>query len=125
MKTSLEEEIIIMIRFIETKTDKLINKINSKIKNDMNGKLSVKEFILNIKYEIDRAHKTENAFKQKMLQREKYRKLYESIEERNNKIYFLPKKKLDISKIKAKNSKKIEIKIDNKRENNLEDFLYD
>ena len=124
MKTTLEEEIIIMLRYIETKTDKLINKINSKIRNDMDGKVSIKEFIFHIKYEIDREHKNENALKQKKLQREKYRKIYESIEERNNKIYFLPKKKLDLSKMKTKKSKKIEIKIENKKENYLEDFLY-
>lgn len=124
-KITFEEEIIIMLKFIEIKTNELINKINSEITDKSDGKIPVKDVLMKIKFEIERQHKNEKTLRQKLEEREKYRKLYKTIEARNNKIYFLPKKKLDISKIKSKHTKEMIIKIGKKENINLEGFLYD
>ena len=94
-KITEEQEIINMLRFIEIKTDELIHNIYSNSKYEDN--ISIQKFISKIKYEIEKEHKNEKAYLQKIKQMEKHLKLYEKIEARNNKIYFLPKKKLDIS----------------------------
>lgn len=121
LKITPEEKIINLLRYIEIKVDRIINKINSYIKKERN--ISIKDFLLKIKLLIDKAHKNEKAQIQKLNQKEKYKKLCEKIEARNNKIYIIPKKKLDISKIKSKKNKIVEKKIEKKEEKNLQDFL--
>ena len=120
---SFEEQIINILKNIEMKVNELINKINEFIKKE--NKISPKEFIKKIKIEIEKGHKIEKAQKQKIKQLEKHKKLYEKIKERNNKIFFLPKKKIDISKIKSKKRGKIEIKTEQNEDNKIEDFLFE
>ena len=123
IKLSIEEEIINMLKYIEIKVNELINKINLFIKKE--NKISSKDFIKKIKIEIEKDHKIEKAEIQKFKQKEKYKKLYEKIQERNNKIYFLPKKKIDISKFKSKKSEKNEIRTEPNEDKKIEDFLFE
>ena len=123
IKLPIEEEIINMLKYIEIKVNELINKINLFIKKE--NKISSKDFIKKIKIEIEKDHKIEKAEIQKFKQKEKYKKLYEKIQERNNKIYFLPKKKIDISKFKSKKSEKNEIRTEPNEDKKIEDFLFE
>ena len=120
-KINVEEEMINMLKYIEIKIDIIINKVNSYIKG--NDKTSFEKCIMKLKYEIDKQHKSEKAKMIKNKQIEKFKKLYDRIQERNNKILVLPKKKLDISRLKVKNKKVIEIKKEIQEEKNLEDFI--
>ena len=122
-KNILEKDIINILKYIEVKTDELINNVNSYNKDEC--KTSMKSFIFKIKLEIDKNHKKEKAELQKIKQRERYIKLYEEIEAKNNKIYTLPRKKLDISRIKSKQKKVKIIKKEKKEESNLDDFLHE
>ena len=118
---SVEEEIIKMLTYIEVKTQKIINKVNSYIKGD--DKISFEKYIMKLKCKIDKEHKSEKTKMLKNKQIDKFKKLYKKIEERNNKIFILPRKKLDISRLKMNKKKVIEVKKEIKQENNLEDFL--
>ena len=120
IKITEEEEIINMLRYIEIKTDELIHKIYSIFQD--NDKKSIQKYILKIKYEIEKEHKNEKAYLQKIKRMEKLRKLYEKIEERNNKIYFISKKKVDIPKTKIKIKIKSQLKTENQEDNKFEDF---
>ena len=114
------EEMLNMLAYIEIKTDQIINNVNSYIKGD--DKTSFEKFVMKLKYEIDKQHKSEKAKLLKDKQLEKFRRLYNKIQEKNNKI-IIPKKKLDISRLKVKNKEVKEIKKETHEENNLEDFI--
>ena len=115
------EEIINMLKYIEFQVDELIKKVYSY--HSSNDKMPIKKFIFKIKFEIEKEHRKEKAELQKLLIREKNKKLYEEIESRNKKIYFLPRKKIDISTLGYQKKKKIKIKSENEDGNDLEEFL--
>ena len=119
-KKTVDEEIIYMLKYIEFQVDELIKKVYSY--HSSNDKMPIKKFIFKIKFEIEKEHRKEKADLQKLLIKEKNKKLYEEIESRNQKIYFLPKKKVDISIINQK-KRKIKKKLENEDENDLEGFL--
>ena len=120
-KKTIGEEIINMLKYIEFEVDELIKKVYSY--HCSNDKMPIKKFIFKIKFEIEKEHRKEKAELQKLLIREKNKKLYEEIESRNQKIYFLPRKKIDISSQGNQKKKKIKIKSENEDRNELEEFL--
>ena len=120
-KKTIGEEIINMLKYIEFQVNEIIKKVYSYHSN--NDKMPIKKFIFKIKFEIEKEHRKEKAELQKFLIREKNRKLYEEIESRNKKIYFLPRKKVDISILNYQKKRKIRIKSENQDENDLEEFL--
>ena len=114
-----EKEMILMLEFIEQSVDYLINTFNSHI----NKSEEIKEFIKEVKMDIEKEHKIEKARLQMMKDLQKIKILKEKVEKRSNKIYFLPSKKIDLSKFKIKKEKKIVDK-DLNRIPTIEDYLY-
>ena len=86
-----EKEMILMLEFIEQSVDYLINTFNSHI----NKSEAIKEFIKEVKMDIEKEHKIEKARLQMMKDLQKIKILKEKVEKRSNKIYFLPSKKID------------------------------
>ena len=114
-----EKEMILMLEFIEQTVDYLINYINSY--NNKNEEIN--EFIKNVKLDIEKEHKIEKARLQMMIDLQKVKSLKEKVEKRSNKIYFLPSKKIDLSKFKIKKEKQI-IDKDLNKTPTIEDYLY-
>ena len=114
-----EKEMILMLEFIEQTVDYLINTFNSYI----NKSEEIKEFIKKVKMDIEKEHKIEKARLQMIIDLQKIKMLKEKVEKRSNKIYFLPSKKIDLSKFKIKKEKKIVDK-DLNRIPTIEDYLY-
>ena len=114
-----EKEMIFMLEFVEQTIDYLINNLNYY----MNQNEEIQDFIKNVKSDIEREHKIDKARIQMMLDLQKIKLLKEKVEKRSNKIYFLPSKKIDLSKFKLKKEKKI---IDNYLDKipTIEDYLY-
>jgi len=120
-KKTIGEETINMLKYIEFQVDELIKKVYSY--HSSNDKMPIKKFIFKIKFEIEKEHRKEKADLQKLLIKERNKKLNEEIESRNQKIYFLPRKKVDISILNLQKKRKIKIKSENGDENDLEEFL--
>ena len=114
-----EKEMILMLEFIEQSVDYLINTFNSHI----NKSEEIKEFIKKVKMDIEKEHKIKKAKLQMMIDLQRIKILKEKVEKRSNKIYFLPTKKIDLSKFKVKKEKKIVDKNLNKIPT-IEDYLY-
>ena len=113
-----EAEMLRLLKYIEFGIDYLIDKFKS---NDKNNYM-IQELIKKVTYEIDKQHKNDKTLKQKMQEIEKNRKLYQEIAERNNKIHFLPRKKIDLSRFKIKKVKKAH-EIDSNKEPQFEDYI--
>ena len=113
------EEILNMLEYSEIFVDNLLDKF--KIYN--NDNMEMLELIRKLSYNIDKKHKNDKAIKQKMKELEKSKELRKKFEERNNKIIFLPKKKLDISKFHIKKEKNTKNKKINKIPT-FEDYLF-
>ena len=114
-----EKEMTLMLEFVEQTIDYLINNLNYY----MNQNEEIQDYIKNVKSDIEREHKIDKARIQMMLDLQKIKLLKEKVEKRSNKIYFLPSKKIDLSKFKLKKEKKI---IDNYLDKipTIEDYLY-
>ena len=90
-----EKEIILKLEYLELCVDYLIKII-------YHNKNVDKENIKRINIEIEKEHKIKYSNNQKMLLIEKYKKLEEIIENKKNKIYFLPRRKVAINYMKPK-----------------------
>lgn len=114
-------EIIDMLYFIEKSMIKLINQYNRL----MEGPLSMK--VQDIQNKIEKSKKYQKTFQQRADQNLKLEELKKKIEERNNKIYFLPKKKIDLNwynKEKNEKQKMVERKKE-KSDFGFQDLMYD
>jgi len=81
--------ILSKLKYITSIVDYLFAQL-SIYKSNKNGK---NELLIKLKNEIEKNHKIQNAEKQRLKNKENTIKLQNKIEERNNKIYFLPYKK--------------------------------
>lgn len=118
---SNEIDILEMLEHIEHSIDFLIGKFEYYQSNKTNYKL-----LRTIQSTIEKEHKMEKGKCQREEEENRFRMLKEKIEERNNKTYYIPKKKVDnfaefVSKKKKKNSNMDNIKT----EPTFEDFMYD
>ena len=114
-----EEEMILMLEFIEQSIDYLITNFN----NYINKNEEIREFIKIMKIEIEKQHKSEKARLQMIIDLEREQKLKEKVEKRMNKIYILPSKKIDLNKFKFNLDRKKVINISN-RIPTIKDYLY-
>ena len=111
------DEILYYFVYIEYCVNYLLTEINKFRKNHKNGEKIIKK----IKFDIERNHRIEKAEEMRKQLREKYIKLENEINKRNNKIYFLPYKKIrDTIKIK-KEIIIVKDKVD--EQPNFEDFI--
>ena len=111
------DEILYYFVYIEYCFNYLLTEINKFRKNHKNGEKIIKK----IKFDIERNHRIEKAEEMRKQLREKYIKLEKEINIRNNKIYFLPYKKIrDTIKIK-KEIIIVKDKVD--EQPNFEDFI--
>ena len=101
-------EILLKLKYITYAIDYLLEKF--KIYNSCEQ--GEKKLLNKLKNEIEKNHKIENAAEQKLQIEKKAIKLRNKIEERNNRIYFLPYRKIDAHKNKNGNKTKIK-RIDN------------
>ena len=104
------DEILFKLKYITFTIDYLI----SKFKYYNSGDYGQNQLLIRLKNEIEKEHKNKKADEQKMLIQKKVNKLRKKLEERNNKIYFLPYKKIDIIKNK-RDSKKRNKSFENKK----------
>lgn len=116
---SKEKEMTLMLEFIEQTIDYLINNFNYYL----NKNEEIQNFIKEVKSDIEKEHKIEKARIQMMNDLQRIKLLKEKVERRSNKIYFLPSKKIDLSKFIIKKEKKIVDKDSNKTPT-IEDYLY-
>ncbi len=102
---SKESEMMDMMSKIEIIVDYLLSKINEYKNNKYIGFNLFKKILS----EIDKTKKIENSKKQKDEQNKKLEKLKEKIKKRDNKIYFLPRRKIEknFSSEQIKHKKKI------------------
>ena len=114
-----EKEMLLMLEFIELTVDYLIMSINKK-KNQNN---EIKDFVKEIKSDIEKKHKIEKAKLQKLLDLKKIKSFQENADKRYNKIYFLPKRKISLIEFRNKKENKISKKEVNK-DSKIEDYLY-
>ena len=117
---SKEALIITMLGYIEYNTVQLLNKF-SDYKNENF------EIIKKLKSEIDKKHKVINAALLRKSLREKKQRLIEELQSRNNRILFLPRKKLDLN-VKNKNGNDNLFYGSNANKDyvpNFEDFMFD
>ena len=89
--SSKESEMMDMMSKIEIIVDYLLSKINEYKNNKYIGFNLFKKILS----EIDKSKKIENSKKQKDEQNKKLEKLKEKIKKRDNKIYFLPRRKFE------------------------------
>ena len=103
--SSKESEMMDMMSKIEIIVDYLLSKINEYKNNKYIGFNLFKKILS----EIDKSKKIENSKKQKDEQNKKLEKLKEKIKKRDNKIYFLPRRKIEknFSSEQIKHKKKI------------------
>ena len=113
-------EILYKLKYITFIIDYLISKF--KIYNSI--EFSKNKLLIKLKNEIEKNHKIEKAAEQRLQFEKKAIKLRKKLEERNNKIYFLPYRKIDINNNKkdSKNKNK-SFDINNIQKMNFEDFL--
>ena len=96
------DEILFKLKYTTFIIDYLISQFKN-YKSDDRGK---NQLLIKLKNEIDKEHKNKKAEEQKMLIQKKDNKLRKKLEERNNKIYFLPYKKIGIIKNKRDSKKR-------------------
>ena len=114
-----EKEMLLMLEFIELTVDYLIMTINKK----KNQNQEIKTFVKNIKTNIDKEHKLEKAKMQMLLDIKKINSLEEKVEKSYNKIYFLPKRRMNVTEFKfTKKDKKSEKNIN--KNHHIQDYLY-
>ena len=114
-----EKEMLLMLEFIELTVDYLIMTINKK----KNQNQEIKSFVKNIKTNIDKEHKLEKAKMQMLLDIKKINSLEEKVEKSYNKIYFLPKRRMNFTEFKfPKKDKKINKNIN--KNHQIQDYLY-
>ena len=84
-------ELLYQLKYVTQVVDKIVLKIRYYKEND----IQKREFIKNIKNEIDKGHKNAKYLEQKIKEKERSIKLFNRIEERNSKLYFLSFRKVD------------------------------
>ena len=84
-------ELLYQLKYVTQVVDKIVLKIRYYKEND----IQKREFIKNIKNEIDKGHKNAKNLEQKIKEKERSIKLFNRIEERNSKLYFLSFRKVD------------------------------
>jgi len=89
-------EILSKLKYISYITDYLL--VQFKIYNS--NEYGQKELLNKLKNEIEKNHKLQYASEQRLHNQKKFLKLKKKLEERNNKIYFLPYRKVEFSKNK-------------------------
>ena len=92
--TPLAIDLLYKLKYI-TKT---INIISNKFKYYKEHDKYKREIIKQMKYEIDMHHKAAKSLEQKIKEKERAFKLLNKINEKSNKILFIPKKKVDMNK---------------------------
>lgn len=115
---------LIKIKIIEISLNYLISSINKKINSDKNN-LNIKEKTCKI---IDLYHKKINGNKNKLELQKNWNNLMKKIEEKNKKLYFLPKGKIEKYNVVRIKNIKDKYKIKHKKvikKINIWDFLYD
>ena len=114
-----EEEILNLLKKIEFSLDSLFTL-------DKNYQIKYKEKYFIISFNYEKQKKIKKANLQRELLKERIDLLQAKIEERNNKIYILPRKKVEMNYVKfvkkRNNSHKSNIE---KKLLNIEDFMYD
>jgi hypothetical protein len=114
-------EILSKLKFITFIIDYLLAKF--KIYNSPENKK--KELLNKLKNEIEKNHKIKNASEQRLQFQKKAIKLRKKLEERNNKISFLPKRKIEIFINKKDSKNKLKsIDVNKIKKINLDDLLY-
>ena len=114
-----EKEMTLMLEFIEQTVDYLITKFNYYLhKNEV-----IQEFIKKVKLDIEKDHKIKKAKIQMMIDLQKIQTLKDKVQKRSNKIYFLPTKKIDLSKFKIQKEKPFK-DIDLNKIPTIQDYLY-
>ena len=96
------DEILFKLKYTTFIIDFLISQFKN-YKSDDRGK---NQLLIKLKNQIEKEHKNKKAEEQKMLIQKKDNKLRKKLEERNNKIYFLPYKKIGIIKNKRDSKKR-------------------
>ena len=114
------DEILLKLKYITYAIDYLLEKF--KIYNSCEQ--GENKLLNKLKNEIEKNHKIENAAEQKLQIEKKAIKLRNKIEERNNRIYFLPYRKIDVHKNKNDNKTKVK-RCDNDKTDKIEinDYL--
>jgi hypothetical protein len=114
-----ENEFLYYFVYIEFSVNYLLNYVEKFKKNHKDGNKILKGII----YEIERTHRIEKNEEQKRQLIEKDIRLEYKVNQRNEKIYFLPYRKVSDSSWKKKEKKVIE----NKRDDfpNFNDFIFD
>ena len=116
------EKMIKMMICIELMCNFLIGKFNE-YKNEK----KFSKILIEIQSKIDFEHKRQKTIEKKQEEYKKYLELKKQIDKRNEKVYFIPKKKVDNYPfnvyVKPKNNKNNEKNV--KKELTIEDFLYD
>ena len=120
-KISKEKEIILMLEYIEQVIDFLITKFIFYVNKGEDNKNLIKK----IKNDIEKEHKMNKTKLLKIIDSEKIRLLKEKLQKKNNKIYILNSRKLDLyDKFKISKSKK-NINLESKGEPTIQDYLYE
>ena len=113
------DEILYYFVYIEYSVNYLLTEMNKYLNNHKDGEKGLKKII----FDIERSHRIKKAEEMKKHLREKYIKLEYEINKKNNKIYFLPYKKVkDVRKIKKE---KIIIEDKGNKQPDFEDFIDD
>ena len=117
-----EEEMIDML----TKIEIILDFLQSKIKNYSRGMDIYYDIYKRIYNTIERNRKLEKTRKQREEENEKFIKLKERVEERNNKTYFLPRKKTEMYSAFMRKKEVIK-KIDDSylKDPSINDFMHD
>jgi hypothetical protein len=117
-----EEEMIDML----TKIEIILDFLQRKIKNYSRGMDIYYDIYKRIYNTIERNRKLEKTRKQREEENEKFIKLKERVEERNNKTYFLPRKKTEIySAFMIKKDVKKKLDESYIKDPAFKDFMYD
>lgn len=120
--TSTEGEMLNMLKHIELNVDGLLGIFQFYHKNQS----IYREPLKKIKGQIEKEHKIEKAKKQHEEQNLRMEKLKEQVEERNSKIYFRPRRKVDMYyEYVIKKEEKDNEDDDSKKEPLFTDFMYD
>ena len=116
------EKMIKMMICIELMCNYLIGKFN-----EYKSEKKFSKILIEIQSKIDFEHKRQKTIEKKQEEYKKYLELKKQIDKRNEKVYFIPKKKVDNYPfnifVKPKNNKNNEKNVN--KELTIEDFLYD
>ena len=116
------EKMIKMMICIELMCNYLIGKFN-----EYKSEKKFSKILTEIQSKIDFEHKRQKTIEKKQEEYKKYLELKKQIDKRNEKVYFIPKKKVDNYPfnifVKPKNNKNNEKNVN--KELTIEDFLYD